>query len=75
MSLKDHSGWPTGALEMLSKAKLKYLTKYEEALFCADIAHGYFIYGKDNDAIAQAKRAACGGICRSLLDGRHCRMA
>ena len=51
------SGWPSGALEMLSKANLKYLTKYEEAVLRADIAHGYFIYGKDNDAIAQAKRA------------------
>ncbi|MGC6485577.1 MAG: lytic transglycosylase domain-containing protein [Candidatus Puniceispirillales bacterium] len=51
------SGWPTGALELLNKANLRYLTKYEEAVLRADIAHGYFIYGKDIAAISQSKRA------------------
>ena len=51
------SGWPTGALDLLTKANLRYLTKYEEAVLRADIAHGYFIYGKDVAAISQSKRA------------------
>ena len=54
---KIRSGWPTGALELLNKGNLRYLTKYEEAVLRADIAHGYFIYGKDQKAISQSKRA------------------
>lgn len=50
-------GWPTGALNLLTKSNLKYLTKFEEAVLRADIAHGYFIYGKDQSAIAQGKQA------------------
>jgi soluble lytic murein transglycosylase-like protein len=54
---KIRSGWPTGGLRMLIKGNLHYLTKYEEAVLRADIAHGYFIYGKDRKAIAQARQA------------------
>ena len=36
---------------MLNKSNLRYLTKYEEAVLRADLAHGYFIYGKDQKAI------------------------
>lgn len=42
---------------MLNKGNLRYLTKYEEAVLRADIAHGYFIYGKDINAIRQARQA------------------
>jgi soluble lytic murein transglycosylase-like protein len=51
------SGWPTGALKVLTKSNLRYLTEYEEAVLRADIAHGYFIYGKDQKAITQARQA------------------
>ncbi|MEG9862527.1 MAG: lytic transglycosylase domain-containing protein [Parvularculales bacterium] len=51
------SGWPTGALQLLTKSNLRYLTKYEEAVLRADIAHGYFIYGKDPEAIEQGEKA------------------
>ena len=54
---KIRLGWPSGALEMLNKSNLKYLTKYEEAVLRADIAHGYFIYGKDQKAITQSRQA------------------
>ena len=54
---KIRSGYPTGGLNLLTKANLRYLTKYEEAVLRADIAHGYFIYGKDIDAIRQARQA------------------
>jgi hypothetical protein len=54
---KVRSGWPTGAKDLLTKGNLRYLTKYEEAVLRADIAHGYFIYGKDKSAISQAKQA------------------
>lgn len=54
---KVRSGWPTGAKEMLNKSNLRYLTKYEEAVLRADIAHGYFIYGKDQKAVTQARQA------------------
>lgn len=50
-------GWPTGGLRLLTRSNLRYLTKYEEAVLRADIAHGYFIYGKDKDAITQAERS------------------
>ncbi|MCE2517103.1 MAG: lytic transglycosylase domain-containing protein, partial [Alphaproteobacteria bacterium] len=55
---KIRKGWPTGGLNMLTKANLRYLTKYEEAVLRADLAHGYFIYGKDKDAIEQAQKEA-----------------
>ncbi len=51
------SGWPSGALRLLDKKSLKYLTKTEEAILRADIAHGYFIYGKNRKAIQQSKQA------------------
>ena len=51
------SGWPSGALELLNKGNLRYLTKHEEAVLRADIAHGYFIYGKDINAIRQSRQA------------------
>ena len=52
------TGWPTGAKIVLGrKDSRKYLTKYEEALLRVDIAHGYFIYGKEKEAIAQAEHA------------------
>ena len=51
------SGWPTGARNMLNSANLRYLTGYEEAVLRANIAHGYFIEGKDSKAVAEAKRA------------------
>ena len=55
---KIRSGYPTGAVKILAnKNKLRYLTKLEEAVLRVDIAHGYFIYGKDNEAIKQAKKA------------------
>ena len=54
---KIRSGWPSGARDMLTKGNLRYLTKYEEAVLRADIAHGYFIYGKDINAIRQARQA------------------
>ena len=55
---KIGSGWPTGAVGVLAAAKSrKYLTKYEEALLRVDIAQGYFIYGKETEAIAQAEHA------------------
>ena len=54
---KIRSGWPTGGKEMLNKSNLRYLTKYEEAVLRADLAHGYFIYGKDQKAITQARQA------------------
>lgn len=50
-------GWPTGARDMLNKSNLRYLTKHEEAVLRADISHGYFIYGKDQSSISQAKQA------------------
>ena len=55
---KIRSGWPTGAYNILNKKESRrYLTKYEEALLYSDIAHGYFIYGKDDLAIKVAKKA------------------
>ena len=54
---KIRSGWPSGGRDMLNKGNLRYLTKYEEAVLRADIAHGYFIYGKDINAIRQARQA------------------
>ena len=51
------SGYPTGGLNQLTEGNIRYLTKYEEAVLRADIAHGYFIYGKAGAAVAQAKRA------------------
>jgi soluble lytic murein transglycosylase len=57
------SGWPSGASDLLTKENLRYLTKFEEAVLRADIAHGYFIYGKDLKAISYAKQAiALGGV-------------
>lgn len=50
-------GWPSGGRNLLNKDNLRYLTKYEEAVLRGDIAHGYFIYGKDQNAISQAKQA------------------
>jgi len=56
------SGWPSGAVALLTQDNLRYLTKYEEGVLRADIAHGYFIYGKDLKAISLAKQAiALGG--------------
>ena len=54
---KIRSGWPSGGRDMLTKGNLRYLTKDEEAVLRADIAHGYFIYGKDINAIRQARQA------------------
>ena len=55
---KIRSGYPTGAVKILAKASnRRYLTKMEEAVLRVDIAHGYFIYGKDADAIKQAEYA------------------
>ena len=51
------SGFPTGARRLLTSENLKYFTAYEEAVLRADIAHGYFIYGKDGEAISQATKA------------------
>ncbi len=51
------SGWPTGALNLLTDANRRYLTSYEEAVLHADIAHGFFIYGKDTAALSQARQA------------------
>jgi len=56
------SGWPSGAASLLTEENLRYLTKFEEGVLRADIAHGYFIYGKDLKAISLAKQAiALGG--------------
>ncbi|XDZ65642.1 lytic transglycosylase domain-containing protein [Alphaproteobacteria bacterium LSUCC0684] len=56
------SGWPSGAVSLLTQENLRYLTKFEEGVLRADIAHGYFIYGKDLKAISLAKQAiALGG--------------
>jgi len=56
------SGWPSGAADLLTKENIRYLTKFEEGVLRADIAHGYFIYGKDLKAISYAKQAiALGG--------------
>ncbi len=55
---KIRSGFPTGGVRILAdKNNLRYLTKLEEAILRVDIAHGYFIYGKDGEAIKQAKYA------------------
>lgn len=51
------SGWPTGGRDLLTGRNLRYLTNYEEAVLHADVAHGYFIYGKDQQAITQARLA------------------
>jgi soluble lytic murein transglycosylase-like protein len=50
-------GRPMGGLGLLTKSNLRHLTKYEEAVLRADIAHGFFIYGKDQRAIAQAEKS------------------
>ena len=43
-------GWPTGAFEKLKSANyLKVLHPVEVAIARAEIAHGYFIFGKDKD--------------------------
>ncbi len=55
---KIRTGFPTGGVRILAdKNNLRYLTKREEAVLRVDIAHGYFIYGKDDDAIKQANLA------------------
>ena len=55
---KIRSGFPTGGVRILAdKNNLRYLTKREEAVLRVDIAHGYFIYGKDSEAIKQAEYA------------------
>ena len=55
---KIRSGFPTGGVKILAdKNNRRYLTKQEEAVLRVDIAHGYFIYGKDKDAINQAEKA------------------
>jgi len=55
---KIRMGFPTGGVSILAdKNNLRYLTKREEAVLRVDIAHGYFIYGKDDDAIKQANLA------------------
>ena len=55
---KIRSGYPTGGVKILAdKNNLRYLTKQEEAVLRVDIAHGYFIYGKDEEAIKQAEKA------------------
>ncbi len=55
---KIRSGFPTGGVNILAdKNNLRYLTKQEEAVLRVDIAHGYFIYGKDKEAIKQAEKS------------------
>ena len=55
---KIRSGYPTGGVKILANvSNRRYLTKMEEAVLRVDIAHGYFIYGKNADAIKQAERA------------------
>ena len=55
---KIRSGFPSGGVQILAdKNNLRYLTKHEEAVLRVDIAHGYFIYGKDDEAIKQANLA------------------
>ena len=52
------TGHPTAAVKILENAdNRRHLTKMEEAVLRVDIAHGYFIYGKNYDAIRQAERA------------------
>jgi hypothetical protein len=48
---------PGGVRILADKNNRRYLTKQEEAVLRVDIAHGYFIYGKDKDAIKQAEKA------------------
>lgn len=55
---KIRSGYPTGGVKILAdKNNRRYLTKLEEAVLRVDIAHGYFIYGKEKEAIQQAEKA------------------
>lgn len=55
---KIRSGWPSGAKQVIdAAANRKYLTRGEEAQLHAEIAHGYFIYGKDHMAMASARQA------------------
>jgi soluble lytic murein transglycosylase-like protein len=51
-------GWPTGALRTLdSKRARQLLDPTEFALARADIAHGYFVFGKDAQALKLAERS------------------
>lgn len=51
-------GWPTGALRTLdTKRARQLLDKTEFALARADIAHGYFVFGKDEEALKLAEKS------------------
>jgi soluble lytic murein transglycosylase len=51
-------GWPTGALRTLDTMRARQLLdKTEFALARADIAHGYFVFGKDEQALKLAKKS------------------
>lgn len=51
-------GWPTGALEVLDGKRARALLDPTEfALARADIAHGYFVFGKDEKALKLAEKS------------------
>ncbi len=53
------SGWPTGAKQILESAEAHRLLdsiEYDEAR--TDVAAGYFAYGKDEEALAEAEEIA-----------------
>ena len=51
-------GWPTGARKKLGRARARFiLDPVEFALARAEIAHGYFIFGKDKLALELADKS------------------
>ncbi|MBH68575.1 MAG: lytic murein transglycosylase [Rhodospirillaceae bacterium] len=53
-----HKGWPTGAYKKLSSSLYKRtLDPVEISMARAEIAHGYFIFGKDRLALSLAKKS------------------
>lgn len=63
-SLRGHirrlvrKGWPTGALEALDTKRARQLLDTTEFAFArADVAHGYFVFGKDELALTLAEKS------------------
>jgi soluble lytic murein transglycosylase len=51
-------GWPTGAYKKLTTTKARaLLDPVEFALARAEVAHGYFVFGKDSRALALAEKS------------------
>jgi soluble lytic murein transglycosylase len=51
-------GWPTGAYQELAGARAQaLLDETEIALIRADIAHGFFVFGKDDRALELAEKS------------------